>query len=427
MSNIANAARSRVTSTARRRRSSVKAARRRSTPRPCASRSSSTRDTVLAHSRCYRAPTRPDRAGGRAAHRGNRDQGHELPDTSDPPTRAGMTRDGRLPQPSCGLPAVHGLAAPPFFAAEWPRRLLAESAPFGMRMGGKSERESLQTLRRYQRNLSQPLKCAYATCAVVGSAGSLRGTDFGTAIDAHAAVIRVNAAPVRGHEEAVGRRTTWRVHNSEKPYFMASLGHRELQLVVCHMQWIGACQHLAFGGAFAETASLVLPPPPLPFALALVLALAPALTPTLTRSTLASTASCGACSGGPRASGRPRPASSPSHSRWACAAASACMASARPPSGTSSVSGTTGSAPRGRRRSATSTPSTPSIRGRPRCGCVRRGEPPAWSTTGRAPTALARQARRRCARLTLATGARHGGSAGSRSAEAAWPGSGLAT
>ena len=174
-------------------------------------------------------------------------------------TRAGMTQDGRLPQPSCGLPVVQGLAAPPFFAAEWPRRLLAESAPFGMRMGGKSERESVQTLRRYQRNLSQPLRCAYATCAVVGSAGSLRGTDFGAAIDAHAAVVRVNAAPVRGHEGAVGRRTTWRVHNSEKPYFMASLGHRELQLVVCHMQWIGACQHLAFGGAFADTASLVNP------------------------------------------------------------------------------------------------------------------------------------------------------------------------
>ena len=170
-----------------------------------------------------------------------------------------MTQDGRLPQPSCGLPVVQGLAAPPFFAAEWPRRLLAESAPFGMRMGGKSERESVQTLRRYQRNLSQPLRCAYATCAVVGSAGSLRGADFGAAIDAHAAVIRVNAAPIRGHEAAVGRRTTWRVHNSEKPYFMASLGHRELQLVVCHMQWIGACQHLAFGGAFADTASLVNP------------------------------------------------------------------------------------------------------------------------------------------------------------------------
>ena len=174
-------------------------------------------------------------------------------------TRAGMTQDGRLPQPSCGLPVVQGLAAPPFFAAEWPRRLLAESAPFGMRMGGKSERESVQTLRRYQRNLSQPLRCAYATCAVVGSAGSLRGADFGAAIDAHDAVIRVNAAPVRGHEAAVGRRTTWRVHNSEKPYFMASLDHRELQLVVCHMQWIGACQHLAFGGAFADTASLVNP------------------------------------------------------------------------------------------------------------------------------------------------------------------------
>ena len=73
------------------------------------------------------------------------------------------------PQPACGRAAVDGLTAPPFFAAEWPRRLLSESAPFGMRMGGKSERQALQTLRRYQRNLTQPLKCTYATCAVVGS------------------------------------------------------------------------------------------------------------------------------------------------------------------------------------------------------------------------------------------------------------------
>ena len=127
-----------------------------------------------------------------------------------PATRAGMTRDGRLPQPACGRAAVDGLAAPPFFAAEWPRRLLSESAPFGMRMGGKSERQALQTLRRYQRNLTQPLKCTYATCAVVGSAGDLRDSEFGAPIDAHEAVIRVNAAPVRTHERAVGARTTWR-------------------------------------------------------------------------------------------------------------------------------------------------------------------------------------------------------------------------
>jgi hypothetical protein len=33
----------------------------------------------------------------------------------------------------------------------------------------------------------------------------------------------------------------------------------ELQLVVCHMKWIGACQHQAFSGIFSENASLVNP------------------------------------------------------------------------------------------------------------------------------------------------------------------------
>ena len=69
----------------------------------------------------------------------------------------------------------------------------------------------------------------------MGSAGKLRGGGLGAAIDAHEMVVRLNAAPTAGFEEHVGGRTTWRVHNSEKPYFMASLNHRELQLVVCHM------------------------------------------------------------------------------------------------------------------------------------------------------------------------------------------------
>ena len=43
----------------------------------------------------------------------------------------------------------------------------------------------LATLRRYLRNVSQPLRCHFATCAVVGSAGGLRGGKAGSTIDAH--------------------------------------------------------------------------------------------------------------------------------------------------------------------------------------------------------------------------------------------------
>ena len=113
--------------------------------------------------------------------------------------------------------------------------------------------------RRYLRNTSQPLKCHYKTCAVVGSAGRLRTEQAGAAIDAHEAVIRINAAPVAGFEASVGSRTTWRVHNTEKPWFMASLGPAELQLVVCHTAWIGACQHQAFSGVYSENASIINP------------------------------------------------------------------------------------------------------------------------------------------------------------------------
>ena len=60
-------------------------------------------------------------------------------------------------------------------------------------------------------------------------------------------MIRINAAPTTSqHDAAVGSRTTWRVHNSEKPYFLAAFGLPELQLLICHMGWIGSCQHQVY-------------------------------------------------------------------------------------------------------------------------------------------------------------------------------------
>ena len=162
--------------------------------------------------------------------------------------------------PSCGgVSAIAELDAPLFIASERARMLAVEKAPYGMLMGGKSKAEMIAKIRQYKRNASLPLSCRYASCAVVGSSGILRGGRLGAVIDAHDAVIRINAAPTHRHEEAVGRRTTWRIHNSEKPYMMAVSDLPELQVAICHMAWIGSCQHQAFSGAYDETLAYINP------------------------------------------------------------------------------------------------------------------------------------------------------------------------
>lgn len=144
-------------------------------------------------------------------------------------------------------------------AAERPRHLLRKHAPYGLYMDGSSDAQMRAILATYQMNVSQPISCNHHSCAVVGSAGNLRGSGLGAAIDAHDAVFRINAAPVILHAADVGIRTTWRIHNSEKPYFMASLDVPELQVNICHMQWIGSCQSQAWSGAYSDTVAYVNP------------------------------------------------------------------------------------------------------------------------------------------------------------------------
>ncbi|XP_008419585.1 CMP-N-acetylneuraminate-beta-galactosamide-alpha-2,3-sialyltransferase 1-like isoform X2 [Poecilia reticulata] len=54
-----------------------------------------------------------------------------------------------------------------------------------------------------------PGKCR--TCAVVGNSVNLRGSSYGSLIDAHDIVIRMNGGPTTGYEKDVGTKTTHRV------------------------------------------------------------------------------------------------------------------------------------------------------------------------------------------------------------------------
>lgn len=56
---------------------------------------------------------------------------------------------------------------------------------------------------------------SFNTCAVVTSAGSLKGARLGEFIDAHELVLRFNNAPTAEHARDVGKKTSIRVVNSQ--------------------------------------------------------------------------------------------------------------------------------------------------------------------------------------------------------------------
>jgi len=74
----------------------------------------------------------------------------------------------------------------------------------------------------------------YATCAVVGSSGSLLSAERGAEIDAHSMVMRFNDAPTKGFSIYVGSKTTYRLctaPSASKPCYRETAAERVLQNV----------------------------------------------------------------------------------------------------------------------------------------------------------------------------------------------------
>mmetsp|Transcript_54755 Transcript_54755/g.173911 ORF Transcript_54755/g.173911 Transcript_54755/m.173911 type:complete len:269 (-) Transcript_54755:133-939(-) len=87
------------------------------------------------------------------------------------------------------------------------------------------------------------------SCAVIGNGGGLLLHKFGAEIDNHEVVIRFNGGPVKGFEDHVGSRTTWRLCNSE--HFGFHDGEDETVL-----------QHVTNGLGFKVLQAWVKNPPP---------------------------------------------------------------------------------------------------------------------------------------------------------------------
>jgi CMP-N-acetylneuraminic acid synthetase len=114
-------------------------------------------------------------------------------------------------------------------------------------------RRGLQSLvHNYSAHTTPPAIERYGSCAVVGSAGDLAGSELGSTIDQHDTVIRVNSAPTRGHTRDVGTRTTIRVA-SVSTMIIDQLKEAETMLLIpteglcpfyaAYLRWIEKGEH----------------------------------------------------------------------------------------------------------------------------------------------------------------------------------------
>eukprot|EP00959_Pyramimonas_sp_CCMP1952_P263929 5519285-Pyramimonas_sp.AAC.1 len=84
----------------------------------------------------------------------------------------------------------------------------------------------------------------YETCAIVGSSGILLNYEDGAEIDEHDMVFRFNSAPTKGYEKHVGKKTTFRITNTQNWGFHES----EKENLVIHFRAASSVKGLFWNG-----------------------------------------------------------------------------------------------------------------------------------------------------------------------------------
>lgn len=98
-------------------------------------------------------------------------------------------------------------------------------------------------------DVTEPSLDRCRTCAVVGNSGNLKGSKYGSQIDAHDIVIRMNGGITRGYEEDVGRRTTYRVMYPESAIDLDNSTHLVLfPFKIMDLRWVADAFTTGFHG-----------------------------------------------------------------------------------------------------------------------------------------------------------------------------------
>lgn len=88
-------------------------------------------------------------------------------------------------------------------------------------------------------DLTEPSPDRCRTCAVVGNSGNLKGSKYGSQIDAYDVVIRMNTGQTAGYEEDVGSKTTHRVMYPESAMDLDNSTHLVLvPFKIMDLQWL---------------------------------------------------------------------------------------------------------------------------------------------------------------------------------------------
>lgn len=135
---------------------------------------------------------------------------------------------------------------------EDPAKLMRHKPPYGYQFGAGKRAFREDELLRKRQNATLPTVRRFSSCAVVGSSGTLLHHQLGREIDAHAAVIRVNSAPLSStFAPMVGSRTTWRLFSS--PHAASDFSFHEermypnqTMLVLCDRPYVYSCQNVLF-------------------------------------------------------------------------------------------------------------------------------------------------------------------------------------